>query len=69
MTTDPRVRNRFSGRVSDLRETDTELLFNRTSSRDAGNTEIVKVIIGRLRSRGDVALRQLSRELDGVGSD
>ncbi len=59
---------RFRGVVRDLDADDRRVLLDRTSS-DPGVRERVAQIVARVRSEGDVALRELARELDGATLD
>ena len=60
------LRFRFSGKLADLSDADSALLFDRTSLRDPIIGNVVAKIIERVRARGDSALRELAGELDGV---
>lgn len=55
-----------TGRIIDLRPDARARLFDRASPRDRGVREQTAAIIERVRRDGEVALRQLALELDGV---
>ncbi len=57
---------RWCGALDALRAADRRALFDRTTSSDAGVRERTTAIIAQVRRDGDVALRGLASELDGV---
>lgn len=68
-TSATRVRFRFSGKLNDLGDADSALLFDRTSVREPAIAGVVAKIIERVRANGDSALRELAWELDDVALD
>lgn len=68
-TSATRVRFRFSGKLNDLGDADSTLLFDRTSVRELAIAGVVAKIIERVRTDGDSVLRELARELDDVALD
>ena len=62
-------RFRFNGAVSALTGADQQALFNRSTSADAAVRETTAAIIARVQRDGDVALRQMALEFDGVTLD
>ena len=57
---------RFSGAYSELPVTDKSLLLERGATRDATVSDRVAVIVDRVRTTGDTALREMASEFDGV---
>ena len=64
-----RMTLRWSGALRSLDDADRRALFERTSSNDEAIRERTASIVARVRRDGDVALRELARELDGVTLD
>ena len=60
------VEVRFSGPLVSLSDDERVALFDRSTSRDDGVRTRVAGIIERVRTSGDLALREMARELDGV---
>ncbi|MEO5904336.1 MAG: histidinol dehydrogenase [Gemmatimonadaceae bacterium] len=60
---------RFSGAYSELPAADKAFLLERGGLRGSAVSERVVAIIDRVRKAGDVALREMARELDGVNLD
>jgi histidinol dehydrogenase len=60
---------RFSGAFTELSETDRRALFDRRSAEDGRVASTVARIIADVRARGDDALLDMARELDGVSLD
>ena len=69
MTSSGSMRFRFSGKLADLSDADSAVLFDRTSLRDPAIGDVVAKIIERVRTKGDSALRELASELDRVTLD
>ncbi|MEO6527148.1 MAG: histidinol dehydrogenase [Gemmatimonadaceae bacterium] len=57
---------RWSGALASLSDADRRALLERTSSHDAAIRERTAAIVARVQRDGDVALRALAQELDGV---
>ena len=57
---------RFTGRIAQLSANDRRALFDRTIGTDDGIADRVARIIAHVRARGDDALRELARTLDGA---
>ena len=60
---------RWTGACASLTPADRRALFDRASTADGAIAERTAGILGRVRREGDVALRSLARELDGVVLD
>ncbi|MEP6507121.1 MAG: histidinol dehydrogenase [Gemmatimonadales bacterium] len=60
---------RFTGAYSELSSADRAFLVERRSVRDATLSSRVAEIIGRVRVSGDIALKEMASELDGVSLD
>ena len=60
---------RWTGDASALTASDLAALFERGSVSDSTIRDRASVIVSRVRREGDVALRALARELDGVALD
>ena len=60
---------RFVGRLEDLDPTERRALMTRSADASADVTGVVARIIADVRARGDDALRELARQLDGVQLD
>lgn len=60
---------RWQSAVRALDAADRRALFDRTTSGDAGVRERTAALLGRVRRDGDVALREMALELDGVALD
>lgn len=69
MTPPPDVRLRWSGNCDALDLAARHALFDRTTSGDGGVRVRVSIIVDSVRRNGDVALRELALELDGVALD
>ena len=63
------LRVRWAGRCHDLDEAARRVLFDRASTEDDAVRERTAAIVARVRREGDVALRALALELDGVSLD
>lgn len=61
-----RARFRFNGALDSLNAEERLELFNRSALSDATVSGTVRSIIDRVRTGGDIALLELSRELDAV---
>jgi histidinol dehydrogenase len=57
---------RFGGRSSDLAAADRAALLDRAGHIDTGVGDAVRAIIADVRSRGDAALLEMAKRLDGV---
>jgi histidinol dehydrogenase len=57
---------RWTGTLDALSDADRRAMFDRTSAMDRAVGERTARILSRVRREGDVALRALARELDGV---
>ena len=57
---------RFTGAINDLSTADRAALFDRSATLDERVAERVTAIIADVRRRGDDAMRDMARELDGV---
>lgn len=64
-----RSRWAMSGRIAEMSDDARRRLLERTTSSDPVVRERVAGIVGRVRREGDVALRALAGELDGVALD
>ena len=60
---------RFSGAVEDLSGADRGALFSRAANEDASIVQRAAAIVEDVRARGDAALRELARALDGASLD
>ena len=60
---------RWTGACAELTDADRRALFDRTSAIDTAVGERTASIVARVRREGDVALRALAHELDGVELD
>lgn len=60
---------RYTGRMDALTAADRRALLSRASDEDAGIRATTARIIADVRARGDTALLELARELDGVTLD
>ena len=69
--TDPssRLRVRWRGPLTSLSPDDRRALFDRTTATERDVRPRVSAIVARVRRDGDVALRALAQELDGVSLD
>jgi histidinol dehydrogenase len=66
MTVTTGISLRFTGSLSQLDDESRNELFNRSASPDSRVSEIVRDIIGRVRTSGDNALFDFARAFDGV---
>ncbi len=63
------ARLRWQGAITEITTADRTALFDRGTSSDAAVRRDTAVIIERVRTGGDGALRELAREFDGVALD